>query len=171
MSRKELPVEKIEQMFAAYCERQTASFVSEKCRVHFKTAKKYIQTHSFAARLAKVQEKVETVVGDSIAARKVRELKILDNAFANYVEALNATVTASAVCKCGKTVTIAVPGLKAKLSDIESLIRTRCLVTGEATERKESTEEAPRLIKWCLPVPPEILKKMGAMPQEQTPTP
>jgi hypothetical protein len=164
---QKLSEQRIEEIFAAYCERQSANYMSEKCRVHFKTAKKYIQTHNFAARLAKVREKAELKIDDSIAARKARELKIIDGALTSYVKALQGKATA--VCECGRTITIPVPGLKAKLSDIESLIRTRCLVTGEATERTAGQEVVPKLIKYCLPVPLEI-RNIGALPRpEQKP--
>jgi hypothetical protein len=166
---QKLSEQRIEEMFAAYCEQQSVRYVAEKCHVQRATVRRYRDNRGWDGRLNNVRNKAEEKIDDTIAARKARELKIIDNALANYVKALNSTVTVSAVCKCGKTVTITLPGMKAKLSDIESLIRTRCLVTGDPTERAESTVEQPRLIKYCLPVPPELLAGLPTAPPPEKP--
>ncbi|MGD0572290.1 MAG: hypothetical protein ABSB11_04650 [Sedimentisphaerales bacterium] len=164
MSRKGLPDSKIEEMFVAYCESQTPSYVSTKSGVDFRTARKYIQTHNFAARLAEVRKKTEDKVGNTIARDRARNLQLINAAIAGFVKHLQGKATG--VCECGRTVTIPVPILKAKYTDMCELIKTHNLLAGDPTERTANANEEPKLIKYCLPVPPEI-RNLGAIPQPE----
>jgi hypothetical protein len=167
MSRKGLPDSKIEEMFVAYCESQTPSYVSTKSGVDFRTARKYIQTHNFVTRLAKVREKTEEKVADTIARDRARNLQLINASLAGFVKHLQGKATG--VCECGRTVTVIVPTLKAKYTDLCELIKTHNLLVGEPTDRTSGTNDEPRLIKWCLPVPPEILRAIGQAPPEPQP--
>ena len=155
---QKLSEQRIEEMFAAYCEQQSVRYVAEKCHVQRATVRRYRDNRGWGGRLNKVRNKTEEKIDDSIATRKARELKIIDGALSSYVKALQGETVVT--CKgCGEKITVPIPGLKAKLSDIESLIRTRCLVTGEATERTDRANDEPKLIKYCLPVPENLRRE------------
>ncbi|MGD1042832.1 MAG: hypothetical protein ABR913_07160 [Sedimentisphaerales bacterium] len=162
MSRKGLPDSKIEEMFTAYCESQTPTYVSNKSGVDFRTARKYIQTHNFAIRLAKVREKTEEKVADTIARDRARNLQLINASLAGFVKHLQGKATG--VCECGRTVTVIVPTLKAKYTDLCELIKTHNLLVGDPTERTAGTNEEPKLIKLALPVPPGTFDALPTAP-------
>lgn len=159
--------QKIEEMFAAYCEQQTIRYVAEKCHVHRATVRRYRDSRGWDGRLAEVRKKTAEKVGNTIARDRARNLQLIDAALANFVKHLQGKATG--VCECGRTVTVMVPMLKGKYTDLCELIKTHNLLAGDPTERTANANEEPKLIKYCLPVPPELRNPAAAPKPESKP--
>jgi len=74
---KKLTSKKLAQMFAKFCERQSANYVSKKCHVHYATVTKYRQLGKWDSRLAKIQAKAEQIAGANSAAELADSLSIV----------------------------------------------------------------------------------------------
>lgn len=156
---QKLTEQKIEEMFAAYCEQQTVRYVAEKCHVHRITVRRYRDNRGWDERLAGVRKKTEGKVDDTLAARNARLIKIVDNALASYTKQLFGYMPTECP-ECHHKFNVPIPALKAKFSDIVNLVRTYNLLTGEPTDRHAEAEAPPKLIKMCLPVPQRLLDTM-----------
>jgi hypothetical protein len=162
-----LSEQRIEDMFTAYCERQSITYVSKKCGVNYLTAKRYRDNRGWDGRLDEVRKKTEDKVEDTIAVRNARLLKVVDGAVASYAKQLSGRMPTECP-ECKHKFFVPVPALKATLGDIEKLARTHNLLIGEPTDRPGANTEMPKLIKLALPVPPGTFDALPtALPPEK----
>ena len=66
---------KVEEMFAAYTEKQTLRYVSRKCNVALQTVNRYRKLDSWDERIAKIQRKTIEKVNTVIVNKRARQAK------------------------------------------------------------------------------------------------
>ena len=163
-----LSEQRIEEMFAAYCEQQSVRYVAEKCHIHRITVRRYRDNRGWDGRIAEVRKMAEEKIDDTLAARNARLLKVVDGAVASYAKQLSGRMPTECP-ECKHKFFVPVPALKATLGDIEKLARTHNLLIGEPTDRPGANSEMPKLIKLALPVPPGLLDNLPTAPPPEKP--
>lgn len=127
-----LDAAKVNEMWLAFTERANVHYVSEKCRVHRKTVRRYREMEGWDARLAALQDKTAEKVDDQLSTLKARQLRIVRAAMASAF--------------------VSGPDGKQKLafnvnsvSDLERLMKLELLLSGGPTERLATTQGAADL--------------------------
>jgi len=144
---KKLTQKKIDKMFKAYCERQTAFFVAKKCHISVTTAKKYIKKEKWAERVLIVKQKaiekqdehISDIIADNLKCVRFVKDEILEN------------------IKNGKIAS------RNPASDLDKIIRLELLLVGESDSRIE-IKDSPLIaiddMNLTLQVRKELLKAM-----------
>jgi hypothetical protein len=127
---------KIDEMWAAWQEKQTLRYVSQKVQVSRQAVARYRQKENWDARMAAIERRAEHKADMSISDRRARDLKLLEAGKVAWARWLQGKV--ETVCpECGHNHTVILPKMKAALKDIAELIKTGELLSGEADSRQE----------------------------------
>ena len=140
---------KLDEMFAAYCEKQSIEYVARKCKVSHTTARRYKRFWGWDEKLIKAQQKASDKQVDTIAKMMADNIKMVNTAKNVY----SASLVGKIKCPHCNGV-IPVPKLEPKFIDLDKLIRLELLLRGQADARMEvidknlmdmSTEQLLRL--------------------------
>lgn len=142
-----LTQKKIDKMFRAYCEKQTAFFVAKKCRVSETTAKKYIKKEKWAERLLVVKQKAIEKQDEHISDIIAENLKHVRFVKDEIIESIKNGNAAS----------------KNPAADLDKIIRLELLLVGESDSRIE-LKDSPLIaiddMNLSLQVRKELLRAM-----------
>ena len=119
------PLQRRQEMFAAWCENPAVDYVAKKCHVHLQTAKKYRKIDRWDVRLEEIQLKATKEQDYDIAEEYSKTLRLIRAAKAIYATALKRYQDG----EDGK--------FRIGLTDIKELANTEMLMTGKPTERVE----------------------------------
>lgn len=142
MANRRIPEEKLLEMFAAYCEKQSLTYVSNKCGVSFSTAKKYRDERGWDQKRQKATEKATEKVAGQVAERTSRYVKIAEAAIAGFGASVVGSITHTCA-KCGEVARITVPRAKITAGDFERLVR---LIKEELSPDKAVDEHVVEII-------------------------
>lgn len=67
--------EERQDMFVAFCEKQSNDYVAKKCKIHWQTVRKYRERDKWDERYAKIAETVKEQIDKEVSATKKRQLE------------------------------------------------------------------------------------------------
>ena len=135
---------KIDEMWAAWQEKQNVNHVVKKCRVHNETVNRYREKENWDARMGAIERRAEHKADMSLADRRARDLKLLEAGKVAWARQLQGRTDVTCPA-CGHNHSITIPALKAAFKDINEFIKTAELLSGEADSRMEVVVKVERL--------------------------
>lgn len=132
--------EKLESMFAAFCDNQNEQYVSKVCTVSRNSVRKYRAKLGWDKRLETIRKKAQSASDNEYEKRLGVSLQLLQQSKSVY----GATLVRRAQCpECGHL--MAVPNIKPKFIDIVAIIKAEQELMGEGGDALDA--QKPRLIK------------------------
>lgn len=141
---RKLSEQQIVDMFAAYQEKQSIRYVSQKCHIHHSTVSKYCKSEHWDERLIEIRLKAQRQTDYSAEERLRTNAALLRTA----KQAYRARLLEKCKCpNCGNEVPV--PGLIFKAADIDKLIRLERYLFGE----NGFNGDEPKRIKFAIEPP------------------
>ena len=117
----------VDQLWAEYQVNQNTAKIAAKYRISEKTVRRYRRTLNWDERLRKIREQAQVQIDQDSTKRMAENLMLLRGAKKVYASTLIGS--AKTLCPhCNKEVIVPIPRIKAKLGDIEKLIRCEEMV-------------------------------------------
>ena len=136
---QKLSTQKRQELFEAFCEQPSVYYVSKKCKVSPTTARRYRDKDKWVKRFESAKTKAEVKTDRKVLKRFESNIRILDVAKKAYSAALLGIAKTNCP-KCNTVVSIPIPNLKAKLVDIDRLLRLEEYLLGGPYRGKERGE-------------------------------
>ncbi len=118
---KRLTQQQLDDMWAAWQEKQSVNHIVKKCKIHFQTAKKYRESERWDERFAVIHQKAIVKADAKIVTKRVSSIEMVDTAIDMWAAQAKGSMIVDCP-HCGLQHEIPVPSMKAQFRDLAPFI-------------------------------------------------